>query len=80
MNYRRNENVILRSIAGETLLVPVCGNLVDLQNIYVLEGIGEFLWNLVDDRSLDLLRDAVTARFEIDAEQAGRDVREFIDD
>ena len=46
--YKRNESVVLRDVAGEKLLIPVKGRLADLQNIFVLEGLGEWVWEQLD--------------------------------
>ena len=41
-------DVVLRKVAGERLLIPVRGNLADLQNLFVLEGVGERVWERLD--------------------------------
>ena len=81
MNHRRNDNVCLRSIAGETLLIPICGHLADLQNIFALEGAGPLLWNMLDgNTSVEKLRDAMVAEYDVDAARAEQDVRGFLDE
>lgn len=46
--YTRNSNVVVRSVAGETLLVPIRGRLADLQHLFVLEGVGDLVWERLD--------------------------------
>jgi len=42
-------------------------------------GAGEFIWGLLDgSRTLDQIREAVAAEFEVAPEQAARDLEEFI--
>lgn len=80
MAYRRHENVVTRKIAGETLLVPIRGNLADMQNLFVLEGTGEFIWNLLDGCArFDELADAITSEYDTDVATASGDLREFLD-
>lgn len=79
MAYRRKDNVIARRIMDESLLVPVRGKLADLQRLYVLEGVGEFIWNRVDGRrSVADIGRAVAAEFDVGLEEAERDAREFV--
>ncbi len=77
--YRKSENVVARQIAGEMLLVPIRGNLVDMQKLYVLEGSGEFIWSKIDGvASLREIRDAVVSDFDVDEARADTDVRELV--
>jgi len=78
--YARAEGVILRSIAGETLLVPTQGGLADLQRIYALHGIGACIWDHLDGtRNLDDVLAAVLDRYEVNASDARADIRAFMD-
>lgn len=76
---RRCPNVVLRRIAGETLLVPTGGELAQLQRIFVLDEVGEVVWELLDGRHslADIVR-AVTESFDVDADRARSDVVEFL--
>ena len=74
----RDERVVARAVAGETLLVPIEGELANLQRIFALEGVGETIWDLLDgERDLGAVRDAVVERFDVDADEAGRDCLAF---
>ena len=78
MKLRRKDNVIARKVAGELLLVPIRGNMADMQKLFVLEGIGEFVWERLDGtRTLEQIRDDVAAAFRGTAEDAGRDIEAF---
>ena len=75
---RRKDNVIARDIAGELLLVPIRGNMTDMQKLFVLEGIGEFVWERLDGtRTLEQIRDDVVAAFRVTADEAWRDIEDF---
>ena len=79
MIYRRRDNVVCRRIAGETLLIPIRGNLVDMQRLFVLEGAGDFIWEMIDgSRTTDDIRKAITGHFDMAAQDAGADLDEFI--
>jgi hypothetical protein len=77
--YRRSSDVVVRRVAGETLLVPTGGELARLQRIFVLDEVGEVVWELLDGRRglADIVR-SVTGVFEIDANQARSDIAEFL--
>lgn len=45
MKYMQAEGVVKREIAGEVFLVPVKQRLADMQNLFVLHGCGEFVWD-----------------------------------
>ena len=42
--FRRKESVAGRRIAGESFLIPVCGTPVDLNNIFVMNPLAEFIF------------------------------------
>jgi hypothetical protein len=71
----RFENVVQREIAGEVFLVPIKGHLADLQELFVLNDVGGWLWERLDGRTeVDELASAVSTEFDVDAEQARRGV------
>lgn len=77
--YRKSEDVIARQIAGETLLVPIRGDLAGMQRIFALDTVAEYIWQQLDtETSLQTIRDAVLANFEVSGEQAEVDIQEFI--
>ena len=48
MIYRRGDNIISRTIAGETLLIPITQVGVDLQKVYLLNETAAAIWNLLE--------------------------------
>ncbi len=77
--YSRAEDFAVRSIAGETILVPIRSGVADLDSIFLLNETGSMVWEMVDRiASLDELVDAVEARFVVDREAAARDVAEYL--
>ncbi len=77
--FQRNKDVVSRTIAGEFFLVPVAGNLADMERLFVLSAVGEFIWDRVDGkRSLDDICDEVVAKFDVAKDRADPDIREFV--
>ena len=74
----KNEDVVSRKIAGETLLVPVRGNLADMQMIFALNPVGELIWNGLGRKNLNSICSDIIRDFEVEREQAETDVHEFI--
>ncbi len=76
---RRVEEVVQRELAGETFLVPVRGRLADLQELFVLNAVGSWLWSRLDGTNeIDGLARSVAAEFEVDEEQARQDTETFL--
>jgi len=42
--YSKDKNLVARSIAGETLIVPVRSGVADLDYIYALNEVGSRVW------------------------------------
>ena len=77
--HRKQEDLLTRKIAGETIVVPIRGKLADMQSIYALNPVAEFVWEQLDgSRSLDEIAGAVVNQFDVGKEQAQSDVREFV--
>jgi len=79
--FTRSRSVVSRVVAGETLIVPVRGKVGDLASIYSFNGTGSLIWKLLDaPQSLADLIDAVGREYEVEQEQAQKDVTRFLND
>ena len=79
--FTRSRSVVSRVVAGETLIVPVRGKVGDLASIYSFNGTGSLIWKLLDTpRGLTDLIDAVEREYEVEKEQAQKDVTQFLND
>ncbi len=77
--YRQKEGIVSRQIAGETILVPVMGSLASMQKIFMLNGIGEFIWDRLDGlKSLRSISEEIGEQFGLGSEQAFADSEEFV--
>jgi hypothetical protein len=77
--FRRQGEFVTRTIAGETLVVPVRGQVGDLDAIYCVNEVGAFIWEQFDDpKSAAQVVDAVCREFDVAREQAEHETAEFI--
>ena len=79
--FRKKEDIVTRQIAGETLLVPIYGDLANMERIFALDPVAEFIWEKLDgEKSLKDIRDEVLNAFDVKEEQAETDIFEFIEE
>ncbi|RMG04147.1 MAG: PqqD family protein [Nitrospirae bacterium] len=75
----KTDNVVYRKVAGETILVPVHGDVAKMKKIYILNNLGEFIWERIDGRkSVDEILDEIVENFEVTRDEARKDLNEFI--
>jgi len=77
----RSRSVVSRVIGGETLIVPVRGNVGDLASIYSFNEIGSLIWKLLETPT-DLCDLAVRVQqeYDVDSDRARKDVERFLND
>ncbi len=79
--YRCRDNLVTRKIVGETIIVPVSGELADLQKVYSLNTTGAFVWERLDgSTSLEIIHHAVTKSFQVGKKDAWADLAELVTD
>jgi hypothetical protein len=77
--YRRNADVVSRLVLGEALLVPIRGQLADLQRIFMLNPTAQYIWGQLDgERSLATICDSITAEYAVAPAQAEADLDELV--
>jgi hypothetical protein len=75
----RSQSVVARVIAGETLIVPIRGNVGDLASIYSFNKTGTLIWQLLESpKSVAELAESVAQEYNVDPAQAERDVLSFV--
>lgn len=74
------KELIKREIAGDVILVPVGKTVYDSNGLFVLNELGDFLWEHIPnaESEKDLLN-AVLAEYEVSSEVASADIAEFLD-
>ena len=74
---RRPPDAVYKLVDGEALIV-VPGSVAEH---LVLNEVGARVWELLDgEHDVNMIRSALTAEFEVDDQQAGRDVAELLVD
>lgn len=78
--WRPAENVVTRKIAEETILVPISGNLANMQRIFSVNEVGASVWALIDGRRcVKAIKQALMKEFDVREDRLDRDLLEFID-
>jgi hypothetical protein len=77
--FSRQPDIVPRDIAGETILVPVRGELAQLKQIFVLNPVGEHIWHRLDgDQGFEAILQSVVEAFDIEAADARSDLLDFL--
>ena len=77
---KRNDNYIVRKIAGETLLVPTGAAARDFSGLVTLNELGAFIWaHLNEAQDVQDLAQKIAAEYEVDLATAQADAQEFLD-
>lgn len=75
----RNENFLLREVAGSQVLVPVGEAVGAFAGMLTLSSSGVRLWNALEtEQTIDTLVAVLLARYEVTEAQATEDVEKFI--
>lgn len=74
------KNVILRTVAGEHMLVPIGDTVFQYNGIFMMTDSGKLLWeNIRNGAEKDELVKVLTSEYEIDEATASQDVEEFLE-
>jgi hypothetical protein len=77
--YIRSRAVVSRLVAGETLVLPVRGDIGDLASFYTLNGTATTIWEALEKpRSLTEICDVIDRKYEIGKERAEEDLVLFV--
>lgn len=76
---RLKKELIRREIAGDVLLVPVGGTVLENNGLFALNELGAFLWDRLEGAAdEETLVQAVLAEYEVDEITARTDTAEFL--
>ena len=79
--YVRNSDLVSREVAGDTVVVPICRGVGDLDSIFTFNVVGTRLWALLAEaREAAELTTLVIERFQVSEAVAQDDVRNFLDE
>ena len=75
----KNKDIVTRKITDELFIVPVRGKLADLQRIFTLNPVAEYIWHSLDGKtSIDDIHKGIVATYEVEEEQVDSDIADFI--
>lgn len=75
-----DDNLVVRTIGSETILVPVTSGVGDLDSIYTLSDVASRVWSLLRTPvSQDRIISVICAEYDVTPEVVSRDVGEFLD-
>lgn len=78
--YTKASDLVTRSIATETIIVPVRAHVVDLESIYSMDEVGSLIWKNIDGQTtVKEIIEAVCGAYDVGHAEATKDVREFLD-
>lgn len=75
----RNTAIVSRDVAGETIVVPICRGVGDLDSVYTFNPVGRSLWGLLEEsRTTEELANWVVTNYAVEVEQAFADVQRYL--
>lgn len=76
---KRNPDFLLREVAGSLVVVPIGEAIEGFAGMITLNPTGAYLWELLEtEQTVESLTEALVARYEVEAEQAKKDVEGFV--
>ncbi len=79
--YKKADDIVRRKIAEETILVPIRGELVDMQKIFSLNKMADYIWESLDGKKrLSDIRNGILDDFHVTKQIADKDLEEFVTD
>lgn len=70
---------VSREVGNELILVPLTGNIAQMNEMFTLNETGKTIWENMDQvESLEQLKQIVLDNFEIDDQTAERDIEGFL--
>lgn len=73
--------LVARRFGAETLLVPVCAGVGDLDSVYTLNELGTAIWETLDQpMEIRALAERVAREYDVPVETAARDIAAYLED
>lgn len=84
MNLQSLQNIksgfVTREVGNELVLVPLTGNVSQMNELFTMNETGKFIWESIDDKSnVDSLVEKMVEVFEVDPDVARRDIEGFLE-
>ena len=79
-SFVKDDNLMARNIAGETLIVPIRNSVGDLNSIYTLNEVGALVWQMIDGQTrVEQIVGAISREYDVTVDEAAGDVVELLD-
>jgi hypothetical protein len=76
----RKQFFATRQVGEELILVPLKDNVADMDEMFTLNDVGSFIWEMIDEnKTVDDLERAIIAEYEVDQQEAKKDLEEFLE-
>lgn len=76
---KRNENYLLRDVAGSLVIVPVGAAVTTFPGMITVNATGAYIWELLEqEQTVASLAQALVERYDVDIDRATADVESFI--
>ena len=77
--FAKENDLVTRDVAGESIIVPIKGHVGDLEGVFTLNEVGAVIWRLMDgQKTVRQLMEAVRDEYEVEAAVAEKDVADFL--
>jgi hypothetical protein len=77
--FAKDPSVVSRKIADEFILVPLHPKAGEIDSIYTMNDVAATIWELIDGkRQVEDIKETLLEEFDVNAEEAERDLVEFI--
>jgi len=71
---------VTREVGNELVLVPLTGNVAQMDELFTMNETGKFIWeNIDEDSTIDVLAEKMVEVFDVSPEIAKRDVVGFLE-
>lgn len=75
MTYKKKKNLVCEQIDDEIIVFDT-----DIEQFYEFDGVGSFLWNIMEDTSLENIALQVCGEYDVEKETALADIAIFFKD
>ena len=77
--YKLKSKFVAREVGTELIIVPLSGNVAQMNALFTLNETGKFIWdNATDSNLIDDMVTLMTDEFDIDCQTARRDIEAFL--
>lgn len=71
---------VTREVGNELVLVPLTGNVAQMNELFTMNETGKFIWeNISDETTIDELAEKMVEAFDVSPEIAKRDISGFLE-